>query len=315
MRIVFCGSGTFAVPTLETLCDSDHEIIGVVTQPPRPAGRGRECTPTPIHDLADARGLRVLATADVNHADCVAWLTERQPDVLVVVEFGQFLRAEARGTARLDAINLHGSVLPKLRGAAPVNWAIIRGLQRTGVSTFSLVDTMDAGDVYLSAETPIEPFERAGELRERLAALGPTVVLQTLEVMGAGATPVPQDHAAASYAPLMKKADGYLDFARPAAEVVARVRGCWPWPGGQAIFERGNGKQMRVTIEQAEVVDGPAEGEPGTVDAAECIATGEGRMRVVQIKPAGKRLMDWRDFHNGYRVEPGQRFLTIGGEA
>jgi methionyl-tRNA formyltransferase len=314
MRIVFCGSGTFAVPTLQALCDSDHDIVGVATQPPRPAGRGRECTPTPIHEFAGRRGLDVRAAADINAAASVAWLAERRPDAIVVVEFGQFIHAAARRTARLDAINLHGSVLPKLRGAAPVNWAIIRGHERTGVSTFSLVDKMDAGDVYLSVETPIEPLERAGELRERLAALGPAVVLQTLEVMAAGATPMPQDHAAATYAPLMKKADGYLDFTQPAVKVAGRIRGTWPWPGGQAIFERAGGQRMRVTIAQAVIADGPAAGEPGTVDADECVATGEGRLRIVEIQPAGKRLMAWADFHNGYRVQPGLRFLPIGGD-
>jgi methionyl-tRNA formyltransferase len=315
MRIVFCGSGTFALPTLETLSDSDHDLLGVVTQPPRPAGRGRECTPTPVQTLAEQRGVDVLPTPDINQPEAVTWLADRRPDVLVVVEFGQFLKTAVRETARLDAINLHGSVLPKLRGAGPVNWAIIRGFERTGVSTFSLVDKMDAGAIYLSAETPIEPHERAGELRKRLAALGPAVVLQTLEVMAAGAAPEPQDHEAASYAPLLKKSDGYIDWARPAREIVAQIRGTWPWPGAQAVFERSNGKQMRVAIERAEVVDGPADGEPGCVDAEECIATGDGRLRILDIKPAGKRLMAWGDFHNGYRVEPGQRFSSIGEHA
>ncbi len=315
MRIIFCGSGTFAAPTLQTLSDSDHELVGVVTQPPRPAGRGQECTPTPVHELAEQLGVAVYPTADINATEAMAWLEARRADVLVVVEFGQFIHAEARATVRMDAINLHGSILPKLRGAGPVNWALIRGYERTGVSTFSLVDKMDAGDVYLSAETPIEPMERAGELRERLAHLGPTVVLQTLEVMAAGATPKPQDHDAATYAPRLEKSDGYLDFNQSARQLVSRIRGTWPWPGAKAVFRRGNGKEMRVTIAQAEVVDGPAEGEPGCVDAEECIATGEGRLRILDIQPAGKRLMAWKDFHNGYHVEPGQMFLPIEGRS
>lgn len=315
MRIIFCGSGTFAVPTLQALAQSGHEIVGIVTQPPRPAGRGRECTPTPVQTLGEQLGLDVHPTADINAPETIDYLAAREPDVIVVVEFGQFIRGQARATARLDTINLHGSILPKLRGAGPVNWALIRGYERTGLSTFSLVDKMDAGDVYLTAETPIEPMERAGELRQRLANLGPALVLQTLEVMAAGATPQPQDPAAATYAPLLKKADGHLDFTQPAREILNRIRGTYPWPGAQACFRRGNGKLMRVTIAQAELAEGEAAGEPGCVDNDECIATGEGRLRIAEIQPAGKREMAWADFHNGYHVEPGQMFLPIEADA
>jgi methionyl-tRNA formyltransferase len=315
MRIVFCGSGTFATPTLEALCGSVHKVVAAVTPPPRPAGRGGKVRPTPVAAEAEAAGVEVYPCENINAPQAVEYLRAKQPDVLCVVEFGQFVREPARRAVRLDAINLHASLLPALRGAAPVNWAILRGLERTGVTTFSLVDAVDAGPVYGTVETPIAPDERAGELRLRLARLGAGLVLETLERIGAGARPQPQDETAATFAPLLKKSDGFLDFSAPAEEIVNRIRGAWPWPGGQAVFLRPAGRAVPVTFAAARAKATAAQSEPGGVEADGTIATGRGRLEIAELQPAGKRWMAWRDFVNGYRVGEGMRFVGPGDAA
>jgi len=311
MRIVFCGSGAFALASFDAVLAGEHEVLAAVTQPARKAGRGGGLRATPIELAARAAGVEVCPYADINAPDSVEYLRDKHPDVICVVEYGQFLSQAVRQTARLDTINLHASVLPKLRGAGPVNWAIIRGLKRTGVSTFSLVDKMDAGPVYLTTETDIGPSERAAELRRRLADLGAELLGRTLDGIAGGKLKAhPQDHAVATFAPRLKKSDGWLDFTRPAEEIVRLVRGAWPWPGGQAVFHRRSGKIIPVTIAAARVVEGRADIEPGLIEPDMCVATGEGRMEILEIKPAGKRLMRWKDFCNGYRVVHGGRFAS-----
>ncbi|MBN1554045.1 MAG: methionyl-tRNA formyltransferase [Phycisphaerae bacterium] len=308
MRVIFCGSGDFALPTFEALVASTHDIVGVVTQPPRRAGRGKTLHPTLIEQAGRAAGLGVHPTDDINSEESRKYLHDKNPDIICVVEFGQFLRAAVRHVPRYGAINLHGSLLPALRGAAPVNWAILHGLATTGVTTFSLVDKMDAGPVFLQAELPIGPDERAGELRPRLAALGAETMLKTLEVIEAGHSPLPQDDSRASFAPLLKKSDGFLDFRIPAEHVVWKVRGLWPWPGARAVFGHEEHRAVAVTITRARAVAGSANDEPGALDEDLFVRTSEGRVEIMEIQPAGKRVMSWRDFTNGYRVAPGDAF-------
>lgn len=308
MRIFFCGSGTFAVPTLRAIGASPHEVVGVITQPARPAGRGGKPRPTPIAQAAPELGLDAVECPDINADDAVARVRQARPDVIVVADFGQMVRAQVRGAAAIDAINLHGSLLPKLRGAAPINWAIIRGLRATGVTTFSLVDRMDAGDIYLQAETPIAPEQTAEELREVLAELGAKLVIDTLDLLASGhAGRQPQDEAQATRAPILKKSDGWIDWSADAAAVRNLIHGTRPWPGGQAVYRRGDGKRVSVILARAAA--GPDGGdEPGRIDGDLCVAAGRGRVRIAEIKPAGSRLMPWRDFVNGYRVQSGDRF-------
>jgi len=234
MRVVFCGSGTFAVPTLRAILDSTHEVTGVVTQPPRRAGRGGGMRPTPAAELARGAGLALLEPPDVNDEAAVAAVREMRPDAICVAEFGQMLRPAVRGTAPLGAFNVHASLLPELRGAAPVNWAIIRGYAATGVTTFSLVDRMDAGPIYMRKQTPVQPGETAEQLRKRLAELGAEAACETLGLLADGrAQPVEQDGARATLAPRLVKADGLIDWSAPAEVVANRIHGTWPWPGGR----------------------------------------------------------------------------------
>jgi methionyl-tRNA formyltransferase len=313
MRVVFCGSGVFAVPSLRAVGSSAHELAGVVTQPARRAGRGGKMRPTPVDEAARAAGMDVLECPNINAPSAVEWIQDKRPDVLCVADFGQMVRSAAREAARVDAFNLHGSLLPELRGAAPVNWAIIRGHTRTGVTTFSLVDKLDAGATYLQAATDISPDETAEELRQRLAEIGAEVVCRTIDLLAEGnAKPTAQDESAVTLAPQLTKGDGIIDWAAPAEVVRNLIHGTWPWPGAQAVYHRQDGYRTQVAIARAAVEDGTAD-VPGKIDADLCVGTGECRLRIRQIRPAGKRLMEWRDFVNGFRPQPGDCFQQPEG--
>ena len=312
MRVVFCGSGDFAVPAFRAICgrDGSRELVGVLTQPPRPAGRGGKLRATPIAIAAEELSVDVTPCENINSGDIIAMLKALRPDVIAVADFGQIVRSGARGCAALDTINLHGSLLPALRGAAPVNWAIIRGEAITGVTTFSLVDEVDAGAVIAQTQTDIDPAETAEELKSRLAEMGAELMCHTLDLLAGGrAERTEQDHSQATLAPMMKKSDGVIDWSASAESVNHLIRGTWPWPGGQAVLKRSDGKEYAVVIARAEALAGPVADAPGVVDDELCVATGRGRVRILELKPAGKRLMAFGDFANGYRVAAGDSFL------
>jgi len=310
MRVVFCGSGDFSVPSFRAVCGGGHELVGVLTQPPRPAGRGGKLRATPLTAAAEELSVDATPRENINSGDALAMLKALRPDAIAVVDFGQIIRAPARECAALDTINLHGSLLPALRGAAPVNWAIIRGHKITGVTTFSLVDEVDAGAIIAQTQTDIDPTETAEELKSRLAEMGAELMCKTLDLLAAGrAERTEQDHSQATLAPMMKKSDGVIDWSDDAESVNHLIHGTWPWPGGQAVLKRSDGKEYAVVIARAEVVGGPVTVVPGTVDDELCVATGRRRVRILELKPAGKRLMAFSDFANGYRVAPGDRFL------
>lgn len=312
MRVVFCGSGGFATPSLHGILASRHQVVQVITQPPRPAGRGGRLHPTSISLAAQAAGLPTLECPKINADDVVALIRGRKPDVIAVVDFGQMVRKAARDSAPLGAFNLHGSLLPELRGAAPVNWAIIRGYKTTGVTTFSLVDEMDAGAMYLQASVPVEPQETAEELRIRLAQVGAKTMVQTLDLLEVNqAAAVEQDHSKATLAPRLKKEDGLIDWSADAETIRNLIHGTWPWPGGHTVFTHREGKATAVTIARAAAESGDG-GRGGTLDSQLLVAAGKGRLRILEIKPAGGRLMPWRDFVNGYRAGAGDIFIRPG---
>lgn len=316
MRTVFCGTGRPAAQTLQALIVSRHEILCALTPPPARSGRGRKPTPSPVEETALQAGMEVVRCPDINDEAMVSRLEQAGPDVTVVVDFGQFLGEPARRAAARDTINLHFSLLPALRGAAPVQWAVIRGIERTGVTVFSMDAGMDAGDIYHAASLPIEPNERADALYERLIALGGDVLIETLDLIASGdAAPRPQDASVATFAPKLTKADGRVDFSRPAAEIANLVHGTWPWPGGRAVYRRGPDTHIAVTLAAVCPSGDPPPGDPasGEVTGDLRVATGSGTLEIRELKPAGKRLMSWTDFCNGYRVEPGDRFVSNTG--
>lgn len=310
MRVVFCGSGSFATPSLQAVADSNHEAVGVITQPPRRAGRGGKVRATQVAQLAGELDLDLFETADINGPAAFDAIAQARPDVICVADFGQMIGARVRGLASIDAFNLHGSLLPELRGAAPVNWAIIRGYKRTGVTTFSLVDRMDAGAVYLKRATDIEPGQTADQLRARLAQIGAAAVCETLDLLASGrARREEQDEQLVTFAPRLTKGDGIIDWSAAARTICNLVHGTWPWPGAHAVFAPQAGRMVPVTIAAAAVAAGPAAGQPGQLDDELALAAGDGRVRINRIKPAGKNLMAWRDFVNGYRAAAGDSFV------
>ena len=307
MRLVFLGSGAFGLPTLESLAGK-HEIALVVTQPDRPAGRHRQLTPTPIGEDAAQRGWPVIKPEKVNDPAVVERIRAINADAFVVIAFGQKL-----GRRLLDgifAINLHGSLLPKYRGAAPINWAIIHGERETGVSVIALADRMDAGEVYAMSATRIEPHATAGEMHDRLALLGPMVMHDVLdrhaegEVIGKA-----QDENLATLAPRLSKADGTVRFDQPAAAVRNRIHGLTPWPG---CVIRLDGREVRVL--RAEVTDASADrgsGGPGEVLADHSIACAPGVIRLLEVQPAGRAAMSFDAYRNGHAVRIGSKAEAV----
>jgi methionyl-tRNA formyltransferase len=263
-------------------------------------------TPPLVKLKALAAGLPVVQPTRLRDPEWPARLAEFRADVAVVVAFGQILPKAVLQVPARGSINVHASLLPRYRGAAPIQWAIIRGETLTGVTTFQMDEGMDTGAILLSRETPIGPDETAGELATRLAVLGAEVLVDTLARLDT-LTPTPQRHEEATLAPRLKKTDGYLEFARPARELVNLVRGCHPWPGAVAKAPTG-----RLTIWRATAVHAPPAAPPGTLVASDAgvIATGERALLPVDVQPENRRPMSWGDYLRGARLAPGALFTT-----
>lgn len=307
MKVAFLGTPDLAVPSLETLSRS-HSVRLVVTQPDRPSGRGRHLSPPPVKVFAGRAGLPVWQPASVRGDGPRRKLLDTGAEILVVVAYGLFLPSVLLDSFPRGAVNLHFSLLPSYRGAAPFNWAIIRGETVTGVSTFRLTGRMDAGPVYLRREVGILPGETAGELGSRLAEVGAEALEETLAGIESGTLESdPQDERLATFAPKLSKGDGEIDWSRSAPEVVNLVRGVSPWPGA---FTSLGGEVLKVW--RAEVAEAPsgAAGPPGRVLRASpgegfLVAAGEGAVGLAEVQPAGKRRMGARDFLAGHEVREG----------
>lgn len=315
MNIVYLGSGEFGVPCLDALVDSRHHLALIGTQPPSGAGRGRKLCSTAIAHWAETHAVPYVETACVNSPETVRQIADCRPDVLLVIACGQKIGRELVEMPTKLAINVHASLLPKYRGAAPINWAIIRGESETGISIITLADRMDAGDVLAQSATAIGTFETAGELHDRLARAAAPLLLETLDRIEADTvTYSRQNEFDVSLAPKLKKADGLLDFADPAYVLADKIRGLWPWPGAAAcLVASETGKKTRVTLALAEVIWGAtaSPSEHGTFDEDLNVVCGEGRLAIRKIKPAGSGLMDFSAFINGWRLQPGDRLVKI----
>jgi len=315
MRIVFLGSGGFATPTLRWLQQSEHRVELVVTQPARPGGRGRNLIATDVRRCADELGLRTIEAEDVNLPDFASEIRSLAADLGIVIAFGQKLGRDFLSAIRTGCINLHASLLPKYRGAAPINWAILRGEEKTGCTVFRIVERMDAGPILASRWTYIKPEESAGELHDRLAAVGVDAVQAALASFTDGMPPegTPQDDARATTAPKLKKSDGHLRFDRPVVEIVRRICAMTPWPGAAARFQSGEGRWedlMIVRARRAEVPD-PPKIPPGTIDVRRYVAASDGHLEILEVKPSSGRLMTWADFVNGRHVAAGDSMSSL----
>src|SRR6202140_2061917 len=238
MRIIFCGTPQFAVPTLEhLLAQSEIEIVGVITQPDRPRGRGQEVSFSPVKEAALAANLAVHQPEKIRAAESETLLQKLAPDCLVIIAYGQIIPARLLPIPKLGWINLHPSLLPKYRGAAPINWAIVNGETRTGVTTMRIDAGMDTGEMLVQRGIEIDPKETAPELAARMSEFGAPLMAETLRDLAAGTiAPKAQNHAEASYAPMLKREDGRIDWKRPAIEIYNRMRGFAPWPGAYTTF-------------------------------------------------------------------------------
>ncbi|MBW2347918.1 MAG: methionyl-tRNA formyltransferase [Deltaproteobacteria bacterium] len=313
MRVVYFGSGPFSIPAFRRLLQSPHECAAVITQPDRRAGRGKKTQPTPLASHALREGIEPIRAEDVNTPEFVDKIRSLNAHLGVVAAFGQMIKAPLREAFPGGCINLHASLLPRYRGAAPIHWAILGGEKKTGVTAFRLVDRMDAGPILVQRETMIRPDETAGELHDRLArvacdAMDATLVIleQNLDFPGE-----PQDESLASLAPKLFKSDGYLDFREPAERLALKCRAMWPWPGARCLYVGSGDKKEEVTIATAQALTPAVDAPPGTLTEDLCVATSEGALRILAIKPAGKRLMAWEDFVNGRRVMAGNRFESL----
>jgi len=305
VRVLFFGTSEFALPALEALL-ARHPVVGVVTQPDRPAGRGRRQTAPAVKRLAETHGLPCLQPPSLRAPGWAERLAALDPEIGVVAAYGQILPPAVLAVPPRGCVNLHASLLPRYRGAAPIQWAIIRGERETGLTTFVMDEGMDTGPILLQERVAIGPEETAGELARRLAAQGAALLLETLERLAAERlTPVPQPSGPAVMAPRLAKEDGWIDWGRSAEEIVNLIRGANPWPGAATAVPSG-----RLLLWRARAL--PGEGEPGSLlpgpGGGLVIAAGQGVVRPVEVQPENRRAMSWEEFLRGARLAPGARF-------
>jgi methionyl-tRNA formyltransferase len=322
MKLLMMGTGPFAVPTLEALLASGHQTPALVTRPTPPA-RGRRKSPAnPMRDAAERHGLPVFDPADINSQEGREIIASLKPQLLVVCDYGQILSRECLGIADLGGINLHASLLPKYRGAAPINWAIYHGDAQTGVTVIHMTPRMDAGPCLLQKATPIGPDEDAVELERRLAEMGAAAVLESIDLLADwdGTSPLGevQDAGQASKARRLRKEDAVVDWSRTARQIRDQVRAFKPWPGAYTHLLRDDGEPLRLILDAVSVVDAAdddkGEANPGEIVHADGhrveVATGAGRLALDRIQPAGKRVMEMDEFLRGHKLQPGQRLGT-----
>jgi len=297
IRTVFMGTPEFALATLEGLLDSGLNLVGVYTQPDRPSGRGKKLTPPPVKLLAESRGLPVFQPQKLRLPEVVAELRDLAPDLIVVVAYGQILPKSVLDIPKYGCINVHASLLPAYRGAAPINKAIVDGQAQTGITTMLMDVGLDTGDMLVKKATAIGPFETAGELHDRLALLGRAAMEETLRQLCAGTLcPEKQDDTLSCYAPMLKKEDGLIDWRRSAEQIHNQVRGLDPWPGA---FTQLDGEVLKI----AGTVPEAGSGEPGTVVAAGPegvrVACGSGVLRIGELQLPGKKRLAAGEFLRG----------------
>jgi methionyl-tRNA formyltransferase len=310
-RIVFCGTPRFAVPSLNRLlADADFEILAVITQPDRARGRGQEVSPSPVKEAAVAANLPVHQPEKIRAPEAEALLRDLAPDVIVIIAYGQIIPARLLDIPRLGWINLHASLLPKYRGAAPIHWAIANGESQTGVTTMRIDAGMDTGDILLREETPIGADETSPELAARLAELGAPLMVRTLRGLAEGSiAPEAQDSRKATVAPILKREDGQIDWGRPAQEIYNRMRGFRPWPGAYSTF-RG---------QTCHIWGKPASNHQAGAAAGALFADGEGlrvacgagtSLRLARVKVEGRKEVSAQEFARGARIVAGERFIS-----
>jgi methionyl-tRNA formyltransferase len=309
------GSGEFGLDCLDALVDSEHKLSLIVTQQAKRAGRGRKERPTAAANWTKEHHLACLEVENVNEQAVFDKISALNPDLIVVAAFGQKIPNQLINLPPKGMINVHSSLLPKYRGAAPVNWAVINGEHKTGVSIITVVEKMDAGNILGQAELHIKENETAGQLHDRLAKLAPGLLLETIDKIEKGtAQYTPQDDSKATLAPKLKKPDGYLDFSDSAESLKRWIFGLWPWPGASALYvSKETNKKIRVTLANVECVqtENNPKMQPGVFDDKLNVICGANALKIIKIKPAGSNIMDFTAFVNGHRTKSGDRLEKI----
>lgn len=308
LRTVFMGTPDFAVPSLRALLAAGHRVVGVFTQPDRPRGRGQQVLPPPVKEEARSAGIPVFQPRRLRDSGALAALEELAPEVICVVAYGQLLPKAVLDLPPLGCINVHASLLPKYRGAAPIQAALLAGETVTGVTTMFMAEGLDTGDIILQQEVAIEPGDDAGTLHDKLAAAGAELLVETLRLLASGQAPRrPQDHRLATYAPKVDKAAAALDWTQPAEQVRNHVRAYAPWPGAYTAHGRRILKVLQVDL-GGSGAPGAAPGEVVAVtDEGFVVQAGSGAVLVRRVQPPGRPPMGGRDYVNGYRLQVGDR--------
>jgi methionyl-tRNA formyltransferase len=302
LRLIFLGTPAFAVPTLESIVTAGHKVLSVVTQPDRPRGRGQNAAAPPVKQCALRLGLPVFQPERVRRPEAVEFLRGLPVDAMVVVGYGQIIPQSIIDMAPLGIINVHGSLLPRYRGAGPIQWAILNGETRTGITTMRIDAGLDTGDMLLKADTEIGPDENAIELGQRLAQMGADLLVETLTGLANGTiTGEKQDNALATYAPLLKKEDGRIDWSRDAACIHNQVRGLQPWPGASTTFR---GQTLHIWRSRLWTGALPPDSAPGRLAGLKppVVSCGSGWLELVEVQLEGRKRIAAADFANGQRL-------------
>ncbi len=297
------GTPEFAVPCLKALIESEDEVVAVVAQPDKPKGRGRKLTPPPTKVLAEEHNILILQPDKIKTQEFLEELNELRPDLICVTAYGKILPKDILELPTHDCINVHASLLPKYRGAAPINWAIVRGEKETGITTMLMDVGMDTGDMLLKQELQIEDQDDAGVLSEKLSNMGGKLLIETINHLKEGKLkPVKQDESQATYAPMLKKSDGEIDWGKPALELWNLIRGMNPWPGTFTSFE---GKSLKIF--KTQVIEG--QGKPGEIlesgSGVLRVATGQGALDILELQIEGGKRLDIKSFLSGRKILAG----------
>lgn len=308
MKVVFMGTPDFAVETLKALYEAGHEIILAVSQPDKPKGRSGKLAPTPVKEFAMEHDIPVFQPVKIREPEAVEYLSKFQADVFVVAAFGQILPKSILDMPRLGCVNVHGSLLPKYRGAAPIQWAVINGEKVSGNTTMLMGPGLDDGDMLLKSEIELAADETGGSLFDKLAIDGGKLAVKTIEALDRGEiTPIPQDESQATHVGMISKDMGNVDWTKPAVEIERLIRGLNPWPSAFTFID---GKQVKLW--SAAVVNGT--GEPGTIIDVNknvfTVACGTDALEIKELQLEGKKRMATGDFLRGYNLETGKRFVN-----
>lgn len=308
MRIIFMGTPDFSVPTLQSLIDSKHQVIAVVTQPDKPKGRGNEMSFPPVKEKALQYEIPIFQPVKVREEPFINTLKELNPDAIVVIAFGQIIPKSILDLPKYGCINIHASLLPKLRGAAPIQWAIINGEEETGITTMFMAEGLDTGDMLLKTVVPIEKEETGGSLHDKLSVIGGDLILETLEQLENGtAIRIKQDDKLSNYVGTLNKSLGNIDFSKPAKEIERLIRGLNPWPSAYTFL---NGKMLKIW--KASVIEKEYTSQTGVVVEVTkdevIVKTGEGALAFKELQLEGKKRMTTDAFLRGYTIVEGTKF-------